>query len=80
MYPRNFASANCQQGQRPALLVDFASPEGVVLLVCPASISRDHRPGRSASFECHFLVEKIMTLHIRLPVVILFSLLGLILA
>jgi len=37
------------------------------------TISGDHRSRQNVSFECYFLVEKIMVLGTLLPIAILFS-------
>src|SRR5271154_2806407 len=54
--------------------------EETIRLVREASISRDERDRRYASFESHFLVEKLMGIDILPPIRILVSPLGLILA
>jgi hypothetical protein len=54
--------------------------EEPIRLVRQASISRDERDRRYASFESHFLVEKLMGIDILPPIRILVSPLGLILA
>ncbi len=54
--------------------------EGTTRLVRQASISRDDRDWRCATFESHFLVEKLMGIDIGLPNGMLVSPLGLILA
>jgi hypothetical protein len=54
--------------------------EETIRLARQASISRDERDRRSASFEFHFLVKKLMGIDILPPIRILVSPLGLILA
>ena len=54
--------------------------EGTIRLVRQASISRDDRDRRYATFESHFLVEKLMGIDILPPIGILVSPLRLILA
>jgi len=42
-------------------------------LICPVTISGDHRSCQNVFFERYFLVEKIVVLGTLLPIAILFS-------
>jgi hypothetical protein len=59
--------------QPSSSLVDGASPGGTSSLICPVTISGDHRSCQNVFFERYFLVEKIVVLGTLLPIAILFS-------
>ena len=74
------ASTGRGQTSWVGILTYRAARRGAAGLVCTPGAAGDHSPERNGFAEHHFLVGTFMNLDIRLPIGILFSLLGGILA